>query len=55
MQRIDYEFEDRDALFENLRLAGKVVTADITIDLDENGRLATCYCIVEDAAETEAP
>lgn len=54
MQRIDYNFSDRDATLANIRAVGKVVTQDVTIDLDAQGVPQTCYCIAEDAPEPQS-
>lgn len=53
--RIYYEIENRDALFAQLAAEGKEVVSDVTIDLDENGRLTNCYCEVIDAPPTQDP
>ena len=55
MQRIDYEVEDRDTIFAQIASEGKMVREDVTIDLDENGRLTNCYAIVEDAPPAQDP
>lgn len=55
MERMDYDISVRDALFANLAAAGKIVVEDVTIDLDGNGRLTTCYCIVTNAEEAGKP
>jgi hypothetical protein len=49
-QRIHYEIEDRDTVMAQIAADGKRVVNDVTIDLDENGRLTTCYCDVEDVS-----
>lgn len=52
MNRIDYEIENRDALFAQLVIEGKIIIEDVTIDLVD-GRLSTCYFIVDDPVEPE--
>ncbi len=53
MQRIDYTVAERDALFENLRAAGKSIVEDVTINLDTQGVPQTCYCLVTDAPKPQ--
>lgn len=49
----NYKIEDRDATLANIFASGRVVVKDVTIDLDANGILQTCYCITEDAPPLE--
>ena len=50
---INYEIENRNALFAQLKSEGKEVVSDVTIGLDENGRLKECYCEVVDTPPAE--
>lgn len=52
MERIDYEIEDRQALMDQLAAENRHVVEDVTINLVD-GRLTTCYFIVEDPVEPE--
>ena len=51
MERIDYNISERETLLANLHAAGKTVVDDVTIDLDAQGVLKTCYCMVIDTPE----
>ncbi|HMM31889.1 MAG TPA: hypothetical protein PKB13_08955 [Clostridia bacterium] len=53
MDRIDYNISEREALFANLRAAGKDIAEDVTINLDAQGVPQTCYCMVVDAPEPQ--
>ncbi len=47
--RIDYDIEQRAAIIEKIMSENKVIRQDVTIGLDDNGRLTNCYFVVEDA------
>ena len=48
-----YIIEEREAIFTQVSSEGKIVTEDVTIDLDDNGRPTNCYVVVENAPPAE--
>ncbi len=48
MQKVEYPFENREAMIEQLDAEGKRRVEDILIDLDANLIPQTCYFIVYD-------
>lgn len=48
MQKVEYRFENREAVMEQLDAEGKRRTEDVLIDLDANLIPQTCYFMVED-------
>ena len=53
MLKILYEIENREATIAQIAADGQVIRGDVTIDLDENGRLTNCYFIADDAPPAE--
>lgn len=55
MQKIQYEFENREATIAAITEAGQTISNSVMIDLDQNGRPTNCYFEVEDAPPAPDP
>ena len=53
MEIVEYRFENRETVIEQLDAEGKRRIEDVLIDLDANLIPQTCYFMVEDAPPTD--